>query len=76
MKPMSLPHPLVTSSPDTLGGALLFSGTRIPVKTLFDYLEAGDPLDRFLQQFPTIKREHAIAVLELAQRNIRAEQAA
>ncbi len=73
---MPLPHPLVTASPDTLGGRLVFAETRVPVKTLFDYLEAGDPLDRFLQQFPTVRREHAVAVLELAQRNLLVDKAA
>jgi uncharacterized protein (DUF433 family) len=67
---MSLPDPLVTSSSGTLGGALVFAGTRVPVKNLFDYLEGGDPLDEFLKQFPTVSRDHAIAVLELARQNI------
>jgi uncharacterized protein (DUF433 family) len=76
MEHMSLPNPLVTSSPDTLGGALVFSGTRVPVKNLFDYLEGGDPLDEFLKQFPTVSRDHAVAVLELARQNISIGRAA
>ena len=63
---MPLPDPLMTASPDTLSGAPVFAGTRVPVKTLFDHLEAGDPLGEFLADFPNITREHAIAVLELA----------
>lgn len=58
--------PLITTSPDRLGGTPVFAGTRVPVQTLIDYLEAGDPLDEFLDNFPSVTREHAIAVLELA----------
>jgi uncharacterized protein (DUF433 family) len=57
---------LVTSSPDRLGGTPVFAGTRVPVSTLFSHLEAGDPLDTFLEDFPSVTREHAIAVLEQA----------
>jgi uncharacterized protein (DUF433 family) len=42
-------------------------GTRVPIKTLLDYLEAGEPLDEFLEHFPSVKREQAIACLELAE---------
>ncbi len=62
----SLPNPLITSSPDRLGGTPVFAGTRVPVQGLIDYLEGGDSLDVFLDQFPSVSREHAIAVLELA----------
>lgn len=62
----SLPDPLITSSPDRLGGTHVFAGTRVPVQSLIDYLEAGDSLDVFLDQFPSVSREHAVAVLELA----------
>jgi uncharacterized protein (DUF433 family) len=55
---------IVTSSPDILGGALVFNGTRFPVSALFDYLAAGDSLERFLNYFPTVKREQAVALLE------------
>jgi uncharacterized protein (DUF433 family) len=65
---MQPPDPLITISPDTLSGAPVFSGTRVPVKTLFDYIEAGDPISDFLVDFPNVSREHAIAVLEMAQR--------
>ena len=57
---------LITTDPETLGGIPVFRGTRVPVKTLIDYLEAGDRLDDFLDDFPTVSREHAIAVLEVA----------
>jgi len=65
---VALPDPLITSSPDRLGGTPVFAGTRVPVQTLIEYLEAGDPLDVFLDQFPSVTREHAVAVLELAKR--------
>jgi len=52
--------------PDILNGSLVFVGTRIPVRSLFDYLEGGESLDEFLHQFPSVKREFAIAVLDAA----------
>jgi uncharacterized protein (DUF433 family) len=57
---------VVHSDPDILGGKPVFVGTRVPVKTLYDYLEAGDSLDEFLHDFPSVTREQAIAALELA----------
>ena len=57
---------VIHSNPDIQGGVPVFVGTRVPVKNLFDYLEAGDSLDDFLKSFPSVKREHAVAVLELA----------
>ncbi len=65
---LSLPTPLITSSPERLGGTPVFAGTRVPVQSLIDYLEAGHPLDQFLDAFPDVSRDHAIAVLELAKR--------
>ncbi len=57
---------VIHSDPDILGGTPVFVGTRIPIKTLLDYLEAGDSLDIFLDRFPSVSRSQAIAVLELA----------
>jgi uncharacterized protein (DUF433 family) len=68
-----LPDPLITANPERLGGTPCFAGTRVPVKNLFDYLEAGDPLSEFLVDFPNVTREHAVAVLELARRTAVAE---
>ncbi len=62
-----LPDPLILVSPDFLSGAPVFNGTRVPIKALFDYIEGGEPLDEFLIDFPDVSREHAVAVLELAQ---------
>ena len=63
---MKTTTPLVHSDPGILGGTPVFVGTRVPLQSLFDYLEAGDTLDEFLDQFPSVKREQAIAALELA----------
>jgi uncharacterized protein (DUF433 family)/predicted nuclease of predicted toxin-antitoxin system len=63
---MSVPEPLITSSPDRLSGTPVFAGTRVPVQTLLDYLEGGDSLDDFLLDFTSVSRAHAIAVLEAA----------
>jgi len=57
---------LIMSSPDVLGGTPVFVGTRVPVKNLTDYLEAGDRLNEFLDDFPSVSREQAIAFLEQA----------
>jgi uncharacterized protein (DUF433 family) len=63
---MSVPGPLISSSKEIMSGAVVFTGTRVPVQTLMDYLEEDGSLDEFLEDFPTVSREHAIAVLELA----------
>jgi len=57
---------LIHRSPDILGGTPVFDGTRVPVQTLIDYLEAGDCLEDFLTDFPTVSREQAIAALQIA----------
>lgn len=59
-------QPIITSSPDILGGTPVFAGTRVPVQTLLDYLEGGDTIDEFLTGFPTVRREQVIAFLEEA----------
>ncbi len=58
--------PVVHSDPDVMGGTPVFVGTRVPFQTLLDYLEAGDPLSEFLEDFPTVSREQAVAALEQA----------
>ena len=57
---------LITVNPDIHSGTPVFAGTRVPVKTLFDHLEAGDSLEVFLDDFPSVSRELAVAVLEEA----------
>ena len=57
---------VITSDPEVQGGAVVFSGTRVPLKNLIDYLEAGDSLEDFLDDFPSVTREQTVAALELA----------
>ena len=57
---------VIHSDPDIQGGVAVFRGTRVPLKNLFDYLEAGESLEDFLQSFPSVSREQAVAALELA----------
>jgi uncharacterized protein (DUF433 family) len=57
---------VITTDPEILGGTPVFAGTRVPVQTLIDYLAAGDPLADFLEDFPSVSRDQAIAVLEEA----------
>ena len=61
---MSVREPLITTSPDRLSGTPVFAGTRVPVQTLIEYLEGGDTLEVFLNDFPGVSREHAVAVLD------------
>jgi uncharacterized protein (DUF433 family) len=57
---------VVRCDADVLGGTPVFAGTRVPVRNLVDYLAAGDSLERFLDHFPSVTREQAVAALELA----------
>lgn len=57
---------VIHSDPEILGGTPVFVGTRVPVRNLIDYLEGGDSLDEFLDNFPSVSREQAVAVLEMA----------
>ena len=66
----------IHSDPEIMGGTPVFVGTRVPVQTLLDYLEAGDPLDEFLDNFPSVSRAQAIAVLELAKEMLLARASA
>lgn len=59
--------------PDILSGTPVFAGTRVPVRSLFDYLEGGDTLAEFLHQFPSVKREQTIAVLDAAYETVAAD---
>jgi len=57
---------VIVKNRDILGGAPVFRGTRVPIQTLFDYLEGGETLEDFLQGFPTVTRESTVAALEEA----------
>jgi uncharacterized protein (DUF433 family) len=61
---------IVHSHPDVLSGTPVFVGTRVPVQSLFDYLEGGETLDEFLRQFPSVSRAQAVAALELAKESV------
>ena len=67
---MRLPETLITRSDAVMSGAVVFAGTRVPVQTLMDYLEEGASIREFLEDFPTVSREHAIGVLELAKESL------
>ncbi len=70
---MRTEKPVVHSDPEILGGTPVFVETRVPFQTLLDYLEAGDTLDQFLDDFPTVAREKAIAALEQAKEALLAD---
>ena len=59
-------HEVYHSDPEIMGGTPVFQGTRVPVQNLLDYLEGGETLDEFLDGFPGVSREQAIAFLEMA----------
>lgn len=63
---MSNNSPVITVSPEIMGGTPVFAGTRVPVQILLDYLKAGESIDDFLDGFPTVTREQVIALLEEA----------
>ena len=63
---MPILESIVRSDPDVLGGTPVFAGTRVPVKNMIDYLSAGDSLERFLEHFPSVTRDQAVAALEIA----------
>lgn len=66
IRSMTLPTNVVVRDPDVLGGTPVFRGTRVPFQALLDYLEGGQTLDEFLDDFPTVSREIAVHALEHA----------
>ena len=64
---------LVNRDPEIMSGALCFTGTRVPVQSLFDYLEGTSSLEDFLQDFPSVRRDRAVAVLEAAKARLFAD---
>ena len=70
------PHDIITVDPQILGGTPVFKGTRVPVKTLFEYLADSLSLDYFLESFPSVSRELAVAVLRYSQQDIEHQVAA
>ena len=61
---------IIVSNAGILGGTPVFQGTRVPVQTLLDYLEADDSIEKFLDDFPTVTHEQAVAVLEVAKEKL------
>lgn len=64
----------INIDPEIMGGTPVFNGTRVPIQTLFDYLEGGDSLDEFLDDFPSVTKEQAIEVLEMAKTTLTTEK--
>jgi uncharacterized protein (DUF433 family) len=64
----------ISIDPETMGGTPVFVGTRVPIQTLFDYLEGGDGLEEFLDDYPSVKKEHAVNVLEMARQTLSSEK--
>ena len=61
---------VVQVNPEILGGQAVFKGTRVPVETIFDYLESGESLEIFLSEFPSVSREQVLSVLEIASKMV------
>lgn len=64
----------INIDPETMGGTPVFTGTRVPVQALFDYIESGETLDEFLENFPSVKKEFAVEVLKMAGKSITTEK--
>lgn len=64
----------VNIDPETMGGTPVFTGTRVPIQTLFDYMEGGDDLNKFLEDYPSVSKETAIQVLEMAKKSLTTEK--
>lgn len=64
----------INIDPETMGGTPVFTGTRVPVQTLFDYIEGGDDLNDFLEDYPTVSKESVIKVLDMAKKSLTTEK--
>lgn len=64
----------INIDPETMGGTPVFSGTRVPIQSLFDYIETGETIDEFLENFPTVAKEHAVQLLEMAKKTLTIEK--
>lgn len=73
---MKQTEPVIHVNPEIMGGTAVFVGTRVPFETLFDYLKAGQPLPEFLQDYPTVTGEQAVAALEQAKEGARRPRSA
>jgi uncharacterized protein (DUF433 family) len=64
----------INIDPETMSGTPVFAGTRVPIQALFDYIETGETLDEFLENFPTVRKEYAIEVLKMARKTLTTEK--
>ncbi len=64
----------INIDPETMGGTPVFTGTRVPVQTLFDYIEGGDDLNDFQEDYPTVSKESVMQVLEMAKKSLTTEK--
>ncbi len=64
------PEQIIQSDPEILGGTPVFNGTRVPIRSLFEHLEAGESIDGFLEGFPSVRRDQVIALLEISQARV------
>ena len=64
----------INIDPETMGGTPVFTGTRVPIQSLFDYIETGETLDEFLENFPSVRKDFAIRVLEMASKTLTSEK--
>lgn len=64
----------INIDPETMGGTPVFTGTRVPIQTLFDYIEGGDDLNEFLDDYPSVSKKLAIQVLEMAKKSLTTEK--
>ncbi len=64
----------INIDPETMGGTPVFTGTRVPVQTLFDYIEGGDDLNDFLEDYPTVSKESVMQVLDMAKKSLTTEK--
>jgi uncharacterized protein (DUF433 family) len=71
---ISMNYGPINIDPETMGGTPVFTGTRVPVQSLFDYIETGETLDEFLENFPSVKKDLAIQVLEMASKTLTSEK--
>jgi uncharacterized protein (DUF433 family) len=64
----------INIDPETMGGTPVFAGTRVPIQALFDYIETGETLNEFLENFPTVQKEYALEVLKMAKKTLTTEK--
>jgi uncharacterized protein (DUF433 family) len=67
-------HGAINIDPETMGGTPVFTGTRVPIQALFDYIETGETLNEFLENFPSVKKVYALQVLEMARKTLTTEK--